>query len=50
MGIAEREGGSPVFENVILKVFLQTAETTAQLLGKIGRHIPTVEVLTLVWL
>ena len=54
MGMAEKEGGLPVFDNDILNTFFfwwgggvggggATAEITTRLPGKIGEHILTTE-------
>ena len=47
MGIAEEEGGLPVFDTDILNTFLPTAEITTQPPGKISSHTRTTEGLML---
>ena len=47
MGIAEKEGGLPVFDTDNPNNFLPTAGITAWLSGKISTHVPTAERLIL---
>ena len=44
MGIADKEGGLPIFDTDILNtIFLPTAKFTSRLTGKIGAHLPAAE-------
>ena len=45
MGIAETEGGLPLFDTDNLKIFMPTAEIIARLMGKIGANVPAADVL-----